>query len=153
MSPVPSGNDSLSARQIARRLINSGQPQRTGSDRDAHAAATACDALCRGLSRWVGPDGCHALFTRALAEARTESEALDKIQLRPGENPYVGGVEETIEARGDPSTADALESILVHLIELLGRMIGDDMATTLIERSIASPERADAASNDRREEA
>jgi hypothetical protein len=25
----------------------------------------ACDHLYQALSRWVGPDGCHALFTRA----------------------------------------------------------------------------------------
>jgi hypothetical protein len=144
--------DGLSSRQSVRRLINGAQAARKVSDRGARAAGAACDTLYRGLSRWVGPDGCHALFTRALAEARADSDALEDIKLRQGTEPYVDGIEASIESHGDASTADALESVLVHLVELLERMIGKDMATTLIERSIASPD-SDATSNDRREEA
>lgn len=153
MSSVRSGKDNLPARQIARRLVSAGQPERMGSDSGARAAAAACESLYRGLSRWVGPDGSHALFTRALAEARAESAALDQIRFRPDKSTYVEGVDETIKAHGDPSTAEALESVLVHLIELLGRMIGDDMATTVIDRSITSPVRSDATSNDPRGQA
>jgi hypothetical protein len=56
-------------------------------------------------------------------------------------------------AHGDAATAEALESMLVHLVELLGRLIGDDMATTLIERSVGASERGDTISDARREEA
>jgi hypothetical protein len=118
----------------------------------ARAAATACDKLYRELSRWVGPDGCHALFTRALAQARIDHPALEQIQLHARSDPYIDGVAEAIMAHGDPATADGLEAMLVHLIELLGRLIGDDMATKLIERSVAAFERDDPTS-DRREEA
>jgi hypothetical protein len=93
------------------------------------------------------------MFTRALAEARTEYPALAQIQLRARSEPYIDGVPETIMAHGDAATAEALESILVHLIQLLGRLIGDDMATTLIERSVGVSERGDAMSDSRREEA
>ena len=119
----------------------------------ARAAAAACDDLYRQLSRWVGLDGCHALFTRALAEARTESAALDQIQLRQRAEPYIDGVAKSITSRGDAATADALEAMLVHLVELLGRLIGDDMATKLIDRSIAAAGRGGTTSDDRREEA
>jgi hypothetical protein len=107
-----------------------------------------CTDLYRGLSRWVGPDGCHALFTRALAEAQSELGTLGQIKLRPRTDPYIDGVEATIESRGDAATADALEAVLVHVIELLGRLIGDDMATRLIERSMTSPEHRDETSNE-----
>lgn len=116
------------------------------------ATAVACDDLYLELSRWVGLDGCHALFTRALAEARTESAALDQIQLRPGSEPYLDGVAESL-SRGDAATAAALEAMLVHVVELLGRLIGDEMATKLIERSTAAPKRGNATSDDRPEEA
>ena len=152
MSSADPSKDRLSARQIARRLIKSRQPERKGSDGRARATAVACDDLYLELSRWVGLDGCHALFTRALAEARTESGALDQIQLRPGSEPYLDGVAESM-SRGEAATAEALESMLVHVVELLGRLIGDDMATKLIERSIAAPQRSNATSDDRREEA
>lgn len=134
-------------------MINSRRSDRAGSDTPARAAATACDHLYRELSRWVGPDGCHALFTRARAQARADYPALEQIQLRAQSEPYLEGVAETIMAHGDATTAEALESLLVRLVELLGRLIGDDMATKLIERGLAASERGDAISDDRREEA
>jgi hypothetical protein len=56
-------------------------------------------------------------------------------------------------AHGDAATAEAFESMLVHLVELLGRLIGDDMATKLIERSLGVSERSDTISDSQREEA
>ena len=149
---TPSRNES-SARKIARRLINSRRSDRADGHTAARAAAAACDKLYRELSRWVGSDGCHALFTRALAQARTEYPVLAQIQLHARSEPYIDGVAETIMAHGDPATAEALESMLVRLVELLGRLIGDDMAMKLIERSLAASERGDGPSDDRREEA
>jgi hypothetical protein len=158
MNPAGQGKDALSgnqppARQIAQRLINGHRSERAGGHTAARAAAAACDDLYRELSRWVGPDGCHALFTRALAQARTEYPALREIQLRARSESYIDGVAETIMAHGDAATAEALESMLVRLVELLGRLIGDDMAMKLIERSLPASERGDAASDGRREEA
>jgi hypothetical protein len=118
----------------------------------ARAAAASCDHLYRELSRWVGPDGCHALFTRALAQARAEHPALAQIHLKPRSEPYIDGVAESIMAHGDPATAEALESMLARLVELLGRLIGDDMAMKLIERSLVS-DGDGASSENRREEA
>ena len=158
MSTADQGKDTLSGdqpavRQIAHRLINSRRSERAGGDTAARAAAAACDHLYRELSRWVGSDGCNALFTRALAQARTEYPALGKIQLRSRSEPYIDGVAETIMAHGDAATTEALESMLAHLVELLGRLIGDDMAMKLIERSLSASERGDPTSDNRREEA
>jgi hypothetical protein len=157
MTPANRDKDTSSrieppARQMARRLIESHRSKRTEGHTAARAAATACDQLYGELSRWVGPDGCHALFTRALVQARIDHPALGQIQLHARSDPYVDGVAETIMAYGDPATAAGLEAMLVHLIELLGRLIGDDMATKLIERSVASSGHGDPTS-ERREEA
>jgi hypothetical protein len=158
MTTADQGKDSplrsdLPARQTVSRLIRAASSERSGNDSPARSAAGACDQLYRELSRWVGPDGCHALFTRALAEARTEYPASQQIQLNARSDPYVDGVAETIMARGDPATAESIQSMLVRVIELLGRLIGDDMATKLIERSLASSEKGGAASENRQEEA
>jgi hypothetical protein len=158
MNTVDQGKDMLSrdqtpARQIAHHLIDSHRSEPAEGDSAARTAAAACDHLYRELSRWVGRDGCHALFTRALAEGRTEYPALGQIQLRSRSELYIDGVAETIMAHGDPATAEALESMLVRLVELLGRLIGDDMAVKLIERSLAVSERGDATSDGRQEEA
>ncbi len=141
------------ARHIARRLVDSRQPEPRGADTAARAAASACEHLYRELSRWVGPDGCHALFTRALAQAQAEYPALGQIQLRARSEPYIDGVAATIMAHGDAATAEAFESMLVRLVELLGRLIGDDMAMKLIERGLFASERGDAAPGSTREEA
>ena len=158
MNRADQGKDTLlvdqpAARQIARRLVNARRSERAGGDTAARAAAAACDNLYRELSRWVGPDGCHALFARALAQARTEYPALEQTQLRARSEPYIDGVAETIMAHGDAATTEALESMLAHLVELLGRLIGDDMAMKLIERSLAASGRGDPTSDNRREEA
>jgi hypothetical protein len=157
MNAADNGKEGLSraspARQIARRLIDSRRPERKGADTAARAAASACEHLYQELSRWVGPDGCHALFTRALAQAQAEYPALGQIQLRARSEPYIDGVAATIMAHGDAATAEALESMLVRLIELLGRLIGDDMAMKLIERSLLASLRGDAAPGSTREEA
>jgi len=136
-------------RQLARRLIEAQRSERSEGDNRARATAAACDRLYRELSRWVGLDGCYALFSRALARARTDYPALAQIEIRARSQPHIDVVAETIMARGDDATADGLEFMLERLIELLGRLIGEDMATKLIERSLAPAPR----SNDRREEA
>jgi hypothetical protein len=139
--------------QIARRLISRRRSEPSGAETPARAAAAACDHLYRELSRWVGRDGCHALFARALSEARTDDSALEGIHLRAGSDPYVEGIAETIMAYGDPATAEGLESMLVRLVELLGRLIGEDMAMVLLERSLAAAGSGHPAFNARQEEA
>jgi hypothetical protein len=133
-------------------LIDSLHPRRPTSDTAARSAAAAGDHLYRELSRWVGPDGCHALFARALAQAGTEYPALGQIQLHARSEPYIDGVAETIMAHGDAATAEGLESMLVRLVELLGRLIGEDMAMKLIERSLGTSGQT-ASSHGTREEA
>jgi hypothetical protein len=145
----PSG-DVPAAQEIVRRLISSRPHGQQRGDISARAAAAASDSLYRELSRWVGPDGCHALFTRSLAESRPQYPVLEKIQLRARSDPYIEGIADSIMARGDPETAEALESMLVRLVELLGRLIGDDMAGKLIDRTFGDSEQR---SDDTREEA
>jgi hypothetical protein len=78
---------------------------------------------------------------------------LEEVRLRPLAEPYVEGVAEAIMSHGDAATAGALESMLIQLVELLGRLIGDGMATNLIERSLTAAESGDTNRDDRREEA
>lgn len=135
------GTDPGLARQIAHGLINRPRAQEGGDQSAAHAAAATCDRLYRELSRWVGHDGCHALFTRARAEALTEYPALAQLQLRARSEPYVDGAAGTVRDHGDAATANALESMLVHLVELLSRLVGDEMAARLLERTQTGSER------------
>jgi hypothetical protein len=140
------------ASQLARRLIDSSRGNGARSPDSAHAAAAAFDHLYQSLSRWVGLDGCHALFTRAHAQARAKYPLLADIELRARSTPYLDGVAETVDQHGAVETVAALESMLVVLIELLGRLIGDDMATKLIERDLAESADGDGNRQSRRAE-
>ena len=145
--------DLPSARQLARRLIDRGRDEGLKSSDTALLAATALDRLYRDLALWVGFDGCHTLFSRALAEARSQYSCLQTIQFHPRSVPYLEGVAETVEKNGARETTEALESMLVMLIELLNRLIGENMATILIERGLATSGDDDASGKDQRAEA
>lgn len=141
------------AHELARRLINDNRGDGGASEHSPHSVAVAFDHLYQSLSRWVGFDGCHALFTRAHANARAKHPLLADIQLRARSTPYLDGVAETVDQHGVAETVEALESMLVALIELLGRLIGDDMASKLIERDLAESAGNSANRENRRAEA
>lgn len=140
------------ARDLIRKLIDD-RGTRVGGSADARTIASAGDFLYRELSRWIGHDGCHAVFTRVLADSRGEHPALKHIHCRTRTHPYIEGAAEAVSAHGEPATAVALEAVLIRVVELVGRLIGDDMATILIERSRDAANITDAAPQRRREEA
>ncbi len=129
------------AQKIARELIDSEEIAGDEVLACATAASRAADKLHATLSRWIGRDGCHALFLRAQAQAAIQHPSLQVLQLRVREEPYVSSVQDSIQGFGDPATAAAIEAMLAATISLLCRLIGDDMAKNLIERSIPQYER------------
>ena len=145
--------DLTPSRQLAHRVIDACRAKPNSSSDPALFTAAAVDQLYQDLSRWIGFDGCHALFTRALTQAREDHPLLRTIQLFPRSSPYVLGVTETLVQHGSVKIADALEATLVILIDLLGRLIGEDMTTNLIERGLAESERDEANGESRRAEA
>lgn len=143
--------DQSPGRRSAQRMISAHRIVRE-DDSAARAGAAACDHLYHTLARRLGPDGCHALFTRALTQTRAEHPALEQIYLRVRSEPYLDGMAGAIAAHGDASTADALESVLTRVVELLGRLVGDEMTARLIDQESAAVDRPDAASSTKREE-
>lgn len=132
--------------QLIRRTIDS---RRTTSDADtaeASSAAFAADDVYRSLSRWLGADGCHALFNRARTDALESHPPLGALTLRPGISPYLAGVEEGALKHSDTAMAQAIESMLVGTTDLLGRLVGSDMARNLIERSVSHSQQVGVAS-------
>lgn len=141
------------AQQLAQRLVELEQKASGPKTSRAFAAALAGQKLQQSLSRWIGSDGCHALFLRAREEARSDRPALEPLYLRVRSEPYVEGVAQSIEAFGEAATADAIESLLADMIELLGRLIGVDMATNLIERGLPEHAPVETPTKNRRREA
>lgn len=127
------------ANQIAQRLIDRKRSAAGADATQSSAAALAVGELYQGLSRWIGSEGCHALMARARAEAAVDHPLLSTVQLRARTQPYVDGLPETVAEYGEAATADSIRAMLVGMIDLLGRLIGVDMATNLIERTLPEP--------------
>jgi hypothetical protein len=63
--------------------------------------------------------------------------------VRSEPEPGLEGVPELIRTHGAAATAGALESLLLTLLGLLGRLIGDDMVMRLVEPRMRDYRRVD----------
>ena len=99
------------------------------------------DRVCRRvsdeLSRWIGNDGCRALFARALAAAQAEGghPVLDTVRTSARSVYCLDGLSESATRHGAAAATEGAAAVLSTLIELLARLIGDDMALSLLEQS------------------
>jgi hypothetical protein len=104
--------------------------------------------LAAELSRWFGPYGYHALLARALADARTAHPALRVVRVGPAPAPELEGLEDAARAQGAAAAVAGVEAVLAALIDLLGRLIGDDLAMTFIDHTILAMARNGADATD-----
>lgn len=124
------------ARDLAHRLVAREALASSAPDDVAAPAHAACERAFRELSRWLGANGTYALLTRALSQARPQHPALGEIRLDALAEPVLQGVGEAVQSHGPSAVAGALEAVLVELLELLGRLIGDDMSARLVEQGV-----------------
>lgn len=96
-------------------------------------------ALAATLSRWFGPYGYHALLTRALAAARPAHPALAEVRVRSPADPTLDGLSDAARAYGGQEALAGFTSVLAAVTELLGRLIGEDMAVHLMEQAVREP--------------
>ena len=128
--------------EIAARLIT----RESTSTSESHAAAAAAGAIgrmCTSLNRFIGADGCRALLVRALANARADQPALEHITIGKAPEMSLQGVPESMDAPGAAEIASGLEALVVSLIELLHRLVGDELAMKLLEPNPADAESSD----------
>ena len=117
------------ARQILARDLNGANPPTAASA--AAAAEQSFHRLSDTLGRWVGAEGSQALFSRALALAQAQNPALRVVPPPARSALFLDAL-----AASAPHDADALTdgvvTIMTTLIELLGRLIGHDLALMLV---------------------
>jgi hypothetical protein len=130
----PSAVATEAARQFwAHDRLKAGTPEEM-----AAAAEQGCARLRAVLTRWIGSEGYRALVDRALAQARAEHPAVAGLQSQGGD------LEGVAAAVGMHSAAEVKEGILAlvaRLIDLLSRLIGEEMATRLVEQAWAGSAR------------
>jgi hypothetical protein len=123
---------SAAATEVARRLWQRSVGDSNTPEDVAVAATRMCTALRVGLSRWVGAMGYRALIDRALLLARAEHPALGSLDCHGGDEPVttVG-----VRAHSAAEVATGMVALVAALVELLGRIIGEEMAVRLVDQT------------------
>jgi len=120
------------AAESARRLWSGACCAGETPEAIAAAAERLGTQLRRGLGRWIGTDGYYTLLERAAAATREAHPTLNPVSyFRDGAPVTLAAV----QAHGPKAVVDGLVALLAALIELLGRIIGDDLARRLVEQA------------------
>jgi hypothetical protein len=124
---------SAAATKVA-RLVWARAAGETDSNAEEVAAATerTCIQLRAGLGRWIGAMGYRALLDRALVLARAEHPALGSLACHGGEEEMIMAA---VRKHGAAEVAAGMVTLVSRLVELLGRIIGEDMALRLVEQT------------------
>jgi hypothetical protein len=123
---------SAAATEVARRLWERAAGDTDSAVEVAVAATRMCTELRAGLSRWVGSMGYRALIDRALLLARAEHPALGSLSCHGGDEPASSAA---VRVHSAAEVATGMVALVAALVELLGRIIGEEMAVRLVEQT------------------
>jgi hypothetical protein len=128
---------SAAATEVARLLWERTAGDASEPEEVAEAAERMCTQLRAGLGRWIGVTGYRALLDRAIGLARAEHPALGSLSCHGGDQPVTTAA---VRANGAAEVAAGMVASVAALVELLGRIIGEEMAVRLVEQTdIPSP--------------
>ena len=125
---------SAAATEVARGLWQRAVGDSTTPEDVAAAATRMCTELRAGLSRWVGAMGYRALIDRALLLARAEHPALGSLQCHGGDEPVTTAA---VRAHSAAEVATGMVALVATLIDLLSRIVGEEMAVELVNQAVA----------------
>jgi len=140
LTPLPS----RTAEELARRLLARDAPAQDAPEAFAAATEQVCGRVSANLSRWFGIDGTNALFTRALVQAQADHPALANVRYSHQSAVCLERLAESARIHGANAAADGVAAIFTSLIELLSRLIGQDIAVRLVEQSVPADAPPDA---------
>ena len=103
------------------------------------ALQSACLRTAEYMRDLLGEDGSNALLVRALARTEAGHPALKSIRRLNEGRIHLDSVAAGVEAHGVTAVTSAIEALLAALIEILGRLIGDEMAIRLIDQDALRP--------------
>ena len=98
----------------------------------AAAAELVFQRLSDNLVRWLGPEGSHALFTRALALAQAQNRALRVVPPPARSALFLDALAANAEPHDTDGVMEGVMVIMTTLIELLTRLIGEDLTVRLV---------------------
>jgi hypothetical protein len=128
--PARIGPREMASRLLAREApaIESGEPEIVGA-----ALQRACRRAIDTLRDSMGEEGCDALLARAFARAEPAHPALKDIRPVNGVGLRLDGIVATSTTRGPAEVNAAVEALLAALVDVLARLIGEEMAIQLMD--------------------
>ena len=138
----PQGNHtskSLTSSEIARRILarDALAPAHGTGSATTEAAILALQRSCArvtdALRNSMGDAGCAALFARALARTEGAHAVLKDQHGRADEGIRLDAIAASTNAHGIESVAAAIEALIGALVDMLTRLIGEDMAIRLLD--------------------
>jgi hypothetical protein len=124
----------LARRLLARETSTAGEPAMIAAALQralVRVSANLCDSL--------GDDGHSALLGRALARTESDHPALKDLRKLNHGGINLDGIVASVEARGVAPVTAAVEALLAALVDVLGRLIGEDMAMRLLDHDLPGP--------------
>jgi len=120
------------ATKVARLLWERAVGDTESPEEVAAAVERTCIQLRAGLGRWIGAMGYRALLDRALLLARAEHPALGGLSCHGGDEEMITAA---VRTHGAAEVAAGMVALVAGLVELLGRIIGEEMALRLVEQT------------------
>ena len=114
--------DTLTTRELARRLLAYEEVGTTPFIVDTHAVRSVCDKLRRPLTTLAGAAGFRSLLTRALTLAKQESPVLGALEVKPD-----GSLQ---GLNGEAAQSGVV--LIAHLIGLMITFIGESLTLRLL---------------------
>ena len=135
---------SAAATEVARGLWQRAVGDSTTPEDVAVAATRMCTELRAGLTRWVGAMAYRALIDQALLLARAEHPALGSLSCHGGDEPVTTAA---VRAHSADEVRDGMVALVAALVELLSRIVGEEMAVELVNQAVTRAPVARASSN------
>ena len=120
------------AEEAARRLWGRMRGQGTGRDGVAGAAEHLCTELSTDLRRWIGAEGYRALLDRSLALTRPAHPSLVGLSCLGGDK---RAMDAAVRMHGAAHVQAGMLALITTLIDLLGHILGAEMAARLVEQT------------------
>jgi len=120
---------------LARRLV---MDEAYGLDRPEavmEAGERAWGRLRRRLITLIGPEGCDALFARALALSRSDYPILAGVHYEAATEYGLTGLREIIHESAPTDVLDALVTVTTYFLAVLARLIGADLVVRLVREA------------------
>jgi hypothetical protein len=125
---------SAAATEVARHLWQRAVGDAGAPEDVAVAATRMCTELRAGLTRWVGAMAYRTLIDRALLLARAEHPALGSLSCHGEAEPVTTAA---VRAHSAAEVTAGMVVLMATLIDLLSRIVGEEMAVELVNQAVA----------------